>query len=99
MEDDLENKIIDLKASLKFFESVKKEEKEERYDELLGELSRAIDLVINMKKRCNKKGSDLPDKSEVETIGAMLDLINKVDFTTLDKLNQLGGRTNLRQEK
>lgn len=40
----------------------------------------------------NVDNNRVPTKNEFESIEMMLDIINKIDYTTLDKLNRFGGK-------
>lgn len=40
----------------------------------------------------NVDNNRVPTKNEFESIEMMLDIINKIDYTTLDKLNRFWGK-------
>jgi hypothetical protein len=89
----------DLKASQANFSETAESEKAKRYDSLLEKYVQAIKIIEQLKMRIDEVGKDkLPTKDEVESIGAMLDLVNKLDIKTLDKLNQLGGKGSMSNE-
>lgn len=85
--------LIDIKAEQKRFAEVEDEQKQTNYDGLLKSFDDSIDRLVNYIDGLDKKdGNKIPSKNELESIEMMLDIINKIDYTTLDKLNRFGGK-------
>lgn len=90
--DDIQSKIITMKAQEIFFSSVKDEDRATHYTELLQAYNVALEEINTLSKQLEKPVHAMPSKKDLESMGAMLDLINKIDTTTLEKLNKFGGR-------
>lgn len=92
MDQELEKRIIELAAKRLSLKNVSDSDKSSRFEEALEGFTAALDMVIELKERLDaSQKKTMPKKEELESISTMLDIINKVDFATLDKLNQLGG--------
>ncbi len=93
MKDKLAEILIDIKAEQKHFAGIKDEQKQENYENLLesydDSIKKLCDFISDLQKGENNK---IPTKNELESIEMMLDIINKIDYTTLDKLNRFGGK-------
>lgn len=66
---------------------------EQAYRELLEEYSKAMGVIEQLKQKIEElQRNKLPSKEEVESMSAMLDVMNKLDPETIDKINKLGGK-------
>lgn len=91
--DKLTEIMIDIKAEQKRFAEVKDEQKQQSYENLLKSYNESIDKLFNFISELQGVDNNrVPTKSELESIEMMLDIINKIDYTTLDKLNRFGGK-------
>ena len=76
--------LIDIKAEQKHFAEVEDGQKQANYENLLKSFNDSIDRLISYIDELDKKDSNkLPSKNELESIEMMLDIINKIDYTTL----------------
>lgn len=67
--------------------------KDEMYEALLDELQRLRDENKKLKLDIEKlHAKALPSRDEVETMSSMIDLINKLDESTIEKLNKFGSK-------
>lgn len=83
--------ISELKSSYAGFNERK--DKAAAYDELLNKYQQSIEIIEQLKHQIEElQKNKLPTKDEVESISSMLDLINKLDAKTLNKINRLGGQ-------
>lgn len=65
----------------------------EEYKKLSDKYEEALKLIETLKEKIEEMQSNkLPSKDEVESMSAMLDVLNKLDIKTLDKLSTLGKR-------
>lgn len=68
-------------------------EKDQLYQELLNEYEKAKRRIDELEEELKKQSiSQLPSKDEVESMSSMLDLISKLDETTIEKLSKFGGK-------
>lgn len=78
-----------LKATLEMLESPASPSKEQ-YEKLAIKFEQAMKLIESMKsKLAEYENNKMPSKDEVESMSAMLDILNKLDIKTLDKLTML----------
>ena len=90
--EDIQSKLIEMRAQEIVFSKIKEEDKLSHYDELLRAYSIALENYARLLKESEKSTQNMPSKKDLESMGAMLDLISKIDTTTLEKLNKFGGR-------
>jgi hypothetical protein len=63
----------------------------EQYKKLSQKYEDALRLIEILKAKVDEAQTNkLPTKDEVESMSAMLDVLNKLDIKTLDKLSMLG---------
>lgn len=63
----------------------------EQYRKLGQKYEEALKLIEILKAEVEEaQANKLPTKDEVESMSAMLDVLNKLDIKTLDKLSMLG---------
>lgn len=84
--------MVDIKAEQKRFTEVKDSQKQENYDSLLKSYNESVEKLLSFITELQNTDNRVPTKNELESIEMMLDIINKIDYTTLDKLNRFGGR-------
>jgi hypothetical protein len=67
---------------------------EKSYKELLAKYEESLGVIEVLKaKIVELERGKLPTKDEVESISAMLDLVSKLDTTTLNKIERLGKKS------
>ena len=70
----------------------------EAYKKLAKKYEEALVLIETLKSKIEElQKNKLPSKDEVESMSAMLDLLDKFDPKTLEKINSLNGINNGRQ--
>jgi len=84
---DISDSIADLQKS--YTKATSSTDKDRLYNDLLTKLDAAQKRIDELERE--KKSSKMPSKDEVEAMSGMLDLINKIDTSTIEKLNKLGG--------
>jgi hypothetical protein len=63
----------------------------DQYKKLSEKYEEALKLIETLRAKINELQSEkIPSKDEVESISAMLDVLNKLDIKTLDKLSMIG---------
>ena len=63
----------------------------DQYKKLSEKYEQALKLIETLKSKIDELESNkIPSKDEVESISAMLDVLNKLDIKTLDKLSMIG---------
>lgn len=67
-------------------------DKDKRYEELLAKYKIAIERIQKLEGRLNEQANKLPTKEDVDTMSSMLDLINKLDESTIEKLSKFGDK-------
>lgn len=86
----LDETIGSLKATLELSRDIKSPD-EEQYRKLSKKYEEALMLIETLKSKIDDlQNSKLPTKDEVESMSAMLDVLNKLDIKTLDKLSTFG---------
>ena len=66
-------------------------EPDEVYNELLKKYEHALVKIHELETQVNSNTqSKVPSKDDVEAMSGMLDLINKLDDSTIEKLNKFG---------
>lgn len=81
-----------LKATLEMLEAPTSPSKEQ-YEKLAIKFEQAMKLIESMKsKLAEYENNKIPSKDEVESMSAMLDILNKLDIKTLDKLTMLDNK-------
>lgn len=66
---------------------------DQQYQQLLQKYEEAFILIETMRTKIDQLQSNkLPTVDEVESMSAMLDVLNKLDIKTLDKLSTLGNK-------
>ena len=94
--DDLKSsgKLIETISLLKAYTEVSKEisvSNNEGYKNLAKKYEEAISLIEILRAKIDDlEKNKLPTKDEVESMSAMLDVLNKLDIKTLDKISMLG---------
>lgn len=83
----IEEQVAKLQESYKVAASA---DKGKLYQELLDKYHVAQQKIEDLEKQL-KSRNNLPSKDEVETMSSMLDLIGKLDETTIEKLSKFGG--------
>ena len=86
MNEELINSIADLQKNYKKTDTI--QEKDKLYQELLEKYEAAQKRIDELESEKNR--AKLPTKDEVDTMASMLDLINKLDEGTIEKLNRFG---------
>ena len=87
MKDDIDSEIAKLSEHYKSKQVIA--EKDKAYEELLTMYKHATEEIARLKSDTNT--GKLPSKSDIDSMSGMLDLINKLDVETIEKLNRLGG--------
>lgn len=67
-------------------------DKDKQYQELLGKYKIAMERIDELEKKLAENSNKLPTKDEVDTMASMLDLINKLDESTIEKLSKFGDK-------
>lgn len=63
----------------------------EQYQKLSEKYEEALKLIETLRAKIDElQGNKMPTLDEVESMSAMLDILNKLDIKTLDKLTELG---------
>lgn len=62
--------------------------------EIKAMLKKAYETIFAQEERIREleNKNSIPTKDEVESMSAMLDVLNKLDIKTIDKLSSFGGR-------
>jgi hypothetical protein len=85
----LDETIGSLKANLEISKDVSSPSKEQ-YAKLADKYEEALKLIETLRSKIDDLQSNkLPTMGEVESMSAMLDVLNKLDIKTLDKLSML----------
>lgn len=92
MNEQFTNTLTKFEDDLKRFSDIKNEDKRNEYDNLLKLSQELVKKIKNIQSESPSENK-LPTKDEIESISMMLDVINKIDYTTLDKLNKFGGKS------
>lgn len=83
--------IAELKSSYASF--LENKNKATAYDDLVEKYKESIEVIEQLKHQIEElQKNKLPTKDEVESISSMVDLLNKLDTKTLNKINRLGGQ-------
>lgn len=91
--DKLDKLMIDIKAEQKHFSEIPDDQKLENYEKLLESYNKSVNKLFNfITEQQSTDNTRIPTKNELESIEMMLDIINKIDYPTLDKLNRFGGK-------
>ena len=86
----LDETIGSLKANLEISKDIATPTNEQ-YRRLADKYEEALGLIETLRTKIDElQNSKLPSKDEVESMSAMLDVLNKLDIKTLDKLSMLG---------
>jgi len=67
-------------------------DKDKLYKDLLEDYKVAKQRIVELEKDLEDKSSKLPSKDEVEAMAGMLDLVSKLDESTIEKLSKFGGK-------
>lgn len=63
----------------------------EQYEKLADRFEEALKLIEMLRSKISElESKKMPTKDEVESMSAMLDVLNKLDIKTLDKINSIG---------
>jgi len=89
MDDNLIQSIGQLQKN--YEQSATNKEKDVLYQELLEKYEAAQKRIDELE--AEKSKGKLPSKNEVDTMITMLDLINKIDEGTIEKLNRFGRKS------
>ncbi len=82
--------IAELRASLKIIKDKNSGFDEDSYKDLIIKYEKAMEIIEEQRIMLDEyRRNKLPSKDEVDTISSMLDLINKLDDNTLDKISKL----------
>lgn len=84
-----------LKATLEMLSVTEASDRptKEQYAKLVEKFEQAMQVIeIQKAKLDDLQANTLPTKDEVESMSAMLDVLNKLDIKTLDKLSTLGSQ-------
>jgi len=89
----VDNNLIESIAELqkKYDRTESSAEKEKLYQEVLSKLEIAQKRIEELETENSKP--KLPSRDEVETMSSMVDLISKLDETTIEKLNRFGRKS------
>lgn len=69
----------------------KMQEKDTAYNDLLSKYEQALQRISDLESQLSAtKSNKMPSKEDVDTMSSMLDLINKLDDSTIEKLNKFG---------
>lgn len=88
----LDETIGSLKAMLEISQvTVTSAPSTEQYKKLSEKYEEALKIIETLRAKIDElQNNKLPSKDEVESISAMLDVLNKLDIKTLDKLSSIG---------
>ena len=79
-----------MRASLKIIKDKNSGFDEDSYKDLIIKYEKAMEIIEEQRIMLDEyRRNKLPSKDEVDTISSMLDLINKLDDNTLDKISKL----------
>ena len=67
-------------------------DKDKLYDDLLQEYKEAKARIVELEHELEESKTKLPSKDEVETMSSMIDLIGKLDESTIEKLSKFGAK-------
>lgn len=67
-------------------------DKDKLYDDLLQEYKEAKARIAELEHELEESKTKLPSKDEVETMSSMIDLIGKLDESTIEKLSKFGAK-------
>ncbi len=85
----LDETIGSLKANLEISKDVTSPSNTQ-YKKLAEKYEEALKLIETLRTKIDElQSSKIPSKDEVESMAAMLDVLNKLDIKTLDKLTML----------
>lgn len=63
----------------------------DQYKKLSEKYEEALKIIETLRSKIDElQNNKIPSRDEVESISAMLDVLNKLDIKTLDKLSALG---------
>ena len=86
----LDETIGSLKANLELLKDLPTPT-DAQYKKLAEKYEEALKLVETLKSKIDDlQNNKIPSKDDVESMSAMLDVLNKLDIKTLDKLSSLG---------
>ena len=68
------------------------EKKDALYEELLADHKKAKDRITELEQKLAENKTKLPSRDEVETMSSMIDLISKLDESTIEKLSRFGNK-------
>jgi chromosome segregation ATPase len=86
----LDETIGSLKANLEISKIIASPT-QEQYQKLSEKYEEALKLIETLRTKIDElQGSKMPTKDEVESMSAMLGILDKLDIKTLDKLTELG---------
>ncbi len=68
------------------------EKKDALYEELLADYKKAKDRITELEQKLAENKTKLPSRDEVETMSSMIDLISKLDESTIEKLSRFGNK-------
>ena len=87
--------ITSLIASLKATVAYSEDETDKKVVKMRELLIKAYATIEAQQEKIRTlEGNKIPSKDEVESMSAMLDILNKLDIKTLDKLTELGNKEN-----
>lgn len=87
--------ITSLIASLKATVAYSEDETDKKVVKMRELLIKAYATIEAQQEKIRTlEGNTIPSKDEVESMSAMLDILNKLDIKTLDKLTELGNKEN-----
>lgn len=90
----LDEAIGSLKANLEITKVITSPT-QEQYQKLSEKYEEALKLIETLRTKIDELQSNkMPTKDEVESMSAMLDILDKLDIKTLDKLTELGKHSN-----
>lgn len=85
--------INELLGSLKTTVDFSEGDSDKKIQKMRDLLERAyVTIEAQQEKIRSLESSKLPSKDEVESMSAMLDVLNKLDIKTIDKLSELGNK-------
>lgn len=73
-------------------ETSQEKDKDKLYDDLLQEYKEAKARIAELEQELKDNKTKLPSKDEVETMSSMIDLIGKLDESTIEKLSKFGAK-------
>ncbi len=73
-------------------ETSQEKDKDKLYDDLLQEYKEAKARIAELEQELKDNKTKLPSKDEVETMSSMIDLIGKLDESTIEKLSRFGAK-------